>query len=106
MPMPRASPRSPVVPVLLLLIAMGSIQAGASLAKTLFHSVGAPGAVTLRTAPATIMLGVVLRPWRARLNAHPWRPLAGYGAALGVMDFLSYMALRTGPLGLTVALAC
>src|SRR5437773_9625795 len=79
MPMPRASPRSPVVPVLLLLIAMGSIQAGASLAKTLFHSVGAPGAVTLRTALATIMLVVVLRPWRARLTADSWRPLAVYG---------------------------
>ena len=69
--MPRASPRSPVVPVLLLLIAMGSIQAGASLAKTLFHSVGAPGAVALRTALATIMLVVVLRPWRARLPPTP-----------------------------------
>src|SRR3989440_8609535 len=104
MPIPRASPRSPLVPVLLLLIAMGSIQAGASLAKTLFHSVGAPGAVALRTALATIMLVVVLRPWRARLTAGSWRPLAVYGAALGVMNFLYYMALRTVPLGITVAL--
>jgi len=62
MPCRARRPRSPVVPVLLLLIAMGSIQAGASLAKTLFHSVGAPGAVALRTALATIMLVVVLRP--------------------------------------------
>ncbi|TLZ12987.1 MAG: EamA family transporter, partial [Gammaproteobacteria bacterium] len=92
------------MPVLLLLIAMGSIQAGASLAKTLFHSVGAPGAVALRTALATIMLVVVLRPWRARLTADSWRPLAVYGAALGVMNFLYYMALRTVPLGITVAL--
>src|SRR5947207_14725175 len=101
MPMPRASPRSPLVPVLLLLIAMGSIQAGASLAKTLFHSVGAPGAVALRTALATIMLVVVLRPCRARLTAASWRPLVVYGAPLGAKNFLYYMALRTLPLRIT-----
>lgn len=90
--------------VLLLLIAMGSIQAGASLAKTLFHSVGAPGAVALRTALATLMLVAVLRPWRARVTAASWPSLAVYGVSLGVMNFLYYMALRTVPLGITVAL--
>jgi inner membrane transporter RhtA len=102
---PHGSPEgTPVMSVLLLLIAMSSIQAGASLAKTLFHSVGAPGAVALRTALATLMLGVVLRPWRARLTAASWPSLAVYGVSLGVMNFLYYMALRTVPLGITVAL--
>jgi inner membrane transporter RhtA len=100
----RSAIDSPLLPVLLLLIAMASIQAGASLAKTLFHSVGAPGAVALRTALATLMLVIVLRPWRARITAASWRPLAVYGVSLGVMNFLYYMALRTVPLGITVAL--
>jgi inner membrane transporter RhtA len=95
---------SPVIPVLLLLVAMSSIQAGASLAKTLFHIVGAPGAVTLRTVLATVMLVIVLRPWRARFTAASLPALAIYGVALGVMNFLYYMALRTVPLGITVAL--
>jgi len=104
-----ASPHSPqpgpyYVPVLLLLVAMGSIQAGASLAKTLFQTVGAPGAVALRTALATLMLCVVLRPWRTRVGAGSWRALAVYGVALGVMNFLYYMALRTLPLAITVAI--
>ena len=102
--MTRASQRPLVLPILLLLIAMGTIQAGASLAKTLFHSVGASGAVALRTALATLMLVIVLRPWRARITASSWRPLAVYGVSLGVMNFLYYLALRTIPLGIAVAL--
>ena len=95
---------SHLLPVLLLLIAMGSIQTGASLAKSLFHIVGAPGAVAVRTALATLMLVLVLRPWRARISSGSWRALAIYGVALGVMNFLYYMALRTMPLGITVAI--
>ena len=102
---PRSrEPRSYLMSVLLLLIAMGSIQLGASLAKTLFGSVGAGGAVALRTAFAALMLAVVLRPWRTRVGAGAWPALAVYGVSLGVMNFLYYMALRTLPLGITVAI--
>ena len=101
---PRSRQGSPATSVLILLIAMGSIQIGASLAKTLFHSVGAPGAVALRTALATLMLVIALRPWRARITAASWPALAVYGVSLGVMNFLYYMALRSIPLGITVAL--
>jgi len=100
----RSPQRSPVTSVLLLLVAMSSIQAGASLAKALFHIVGATGAVTLRTALATLMLAIVLRPWRARFTAGSLPALAVYGAALGVMNLLYYLALRTLPLGITVSL--
>ena len=101
---PRSPPPGPYfISILLLLVAMGSIQAGASLAKTLFQSVGAPGAVALRTALATLMLCLVLRPWRTKVGARSWRALAVYGVSLGVMNFLYYMALRTLPLGITVA---
>jgi inner membrane transporter RhtA len=101
-----SAPRQGTSPgsVLLLLIAMASIQAGASLAKTLFHSVGASGAVALRTALATVMLCVVLRPWRVKLTGGSLTALGIYGVSLGVMNFLYYQALRTLPLGITVAL--
>lgn len=100
-PGPRASP---VISVGVLLIAMASVQAGASIAKLLFGIVGAPAAVTLRTVLATIMLALVLRPWRARITRRSWPALLVYGASLGVMNFLYYMALRTVPLGITVSL--
>jgi inner membrane transporter RhtA len=98
-----AQQRSYLLSIILLLVAMGSIQVGASLAKTLFHSIGAPGAVALRTALATLMLAVVLRPWRTRLSSGARSALVVYGVALGTMNFLYYMALRTLPLGITVA---
>jgi len=100
------SPRQGSYPgsVLLLLVAMASIQSGASLAKTLFQSVGAPGAVTLRTALATVMLCVVLRPWRVKSTGGSRMALGIYGVSLGVMNFLYYQALRTLPLGITVAI--
>src|SRR6516225_6935048 len=101
---PRSAQGAHFISVLLLLVAMGSIQLGASFAKTLFPMVGAAGAVALRTALATLMLAIVLRPWRARFTAASWPALAIYGVSLGVMNFLYYLALRTVPLGITVAL--
>jgi inner membrane transporter RhtA len=93
-----------VLPVALILIAMASIQAGASLAKTLFQSVGAPGAVALRTVLATIILVLAMRAWRTRISARTWRSLCAYGVSLGVMNLLYYLALSRIPLGITVSL--
>jgi inner membrane transporter RhtA len=90
--------------VLLLLVAMGSIQLGASFAKTLFQSVGPAGAVALRTSLATLMLVAVLRPWRTKLGHGARTALLVYGVSLGVMNLLYYMALRTLPLGITVSI--
>ncbi len=101
---PRSAQGRYFISVLLLLVAMGSIQVGASFAKTLFQSIGAPGAVALRTALATLMLVVVLRPWRTKLSHGSWTALAVYGVSLGIMNFLYYMALRTLPLGITVSI--
>src|SRR3974377_1718885 len=94
----RSAQGAHFVSVLLLLVAMGSIQLGASFAKTLFPSVGASGAAALRTALATLMLLAVLRPWRTRVSQGSWVALAVYGVSLGVMNLLYYLALRTLPL--------
>ncbi|MET0611539.1 threonine/homoserine exporter RhtA [Pseudomonas caspiana] len=91
-------------PIGLLLIAMASIQTGASMAKTLFPVVGAQGTTSLRLIFASIILLLVLRPWRARLTARSLRTVVFYGIALGGMNFLFYMSLRSVPLGIAVAL--
>lgn len=87
-----------------LLVAMLCFQTGASLAKQLFPQVGAEGTVALRTGLSALILIVLWRPWHARLTSSNWQALAVYGAALGIMNFLFYMALRTVPLGIAVAL--
>lgn len=91
-------------PVALLVIAMVSIQTGATIAKGMFPLVGAPGATALRLFFAAVILLVAMRPWRGDQPAGAWRSVALYGAALGGMNFLYYMALRTVPLGIAVAL--
>lgn len=91
-------------PIGLLLIAMASIQTGASMAKMLFPLVGAQGTTSLRLIFASIILLLVLRPWRARFTAKSLRTVLFYGIALGGMNFLFYMSLRSVPLGIAVAL--
>ncbi|WDS37301.1 threonine/homoserine exporter RhtA [Pseudoxanthomonas sp.] len=91
-------------PVALLLVSMLSIQAGASLAKSLFPAIGATGATALRLGFGTVLLWVVFRPWKMDWRALPWPMLLGYGLSLGTMNTLFYIALQTVPLGLAVAL--
>lgn len=95
---------SVVWPVLLVVVAMISIQTGATIAKGMFPLVGAPGATALRLFFAAVILAVVMRPWRAWPGRGGWRPILLYGVALGGMNLLYYMALRTLPLGIAVAL--
>jgi inner membrane transporter RhtA len=95
---------SPPLPVTLLLLAMVAVQAGASIAKELFPLVGAIGMVTVRTAFGTLILCIVLRPWRARLSRRSLPPLLVYGISLGVMNLCYYLALARVPLGITVAI--
>ena len=90
--------------VVLLVIAMTSIQLGAAIAKTMFGRVGPIGAVTLRVSFAAILLVAALRPWRTRRTRAQWRMVLVYGLALGAMNALFYAALRTLTLGVAVAI--
>ncbi|WP_312934172.1 threonine/homoserine exporter RhtA [Pseudomonas sp.] len=103
----NSSPRSLagiLFPVGLLLIAMLSIQSGASLAKSLFPLIGAQGTTALRLIFASVIMVLLLRPWRARLDRATLRSVIIYGMALGGMNLLFYMSVRTVPLGIAVAL--
>ncbi|MBC2385191.1 threonine/homoserine exporter RhtA [Pseudomonas sp. WS 5106] len=101
------SPRSlatALFPIGLLLIAMASVQSGASLAKSMFPIIGAQGTTALRLIFASVIMLLLLRPWRAKLTAKSLRTVIVYGMALGGMNFLFYMSLRSVPLGIAVAL--
>ncbi len=92
------------VAVLTLLVAMLSIQTGASLAKRVFPVVGASGATALRVFFAALILAAVFRPWRQRLTREDLLSVAIYGAALGGMNLTFYLALERIPLGIAVAI--
>ncbi|MDM8349852.1 threonine/homoserine exporter RhtA [Pseudomonas sp. sp1636] len=103
--MPRSSHFALVIlPIMLLLIAMTSIQSGASLAKGLFPLIGATGTTALRLGLAALILCLLMRPWQARLSLRSCRSLVAYGLALGSMNLLFYLSLQTIPLGIAVAL--
>ena len=93
-----------VIPILALLGATVSVQYGATLAKGLFGAVGAEGTTALRLVMGALILGVVMRPWRARLNRRILPALFGYGVTLAAMNLLFYLSLRTIPLGIAVSL--
>ncbi|HHA2009554.1 TPA: threonine/homoserine exporter RhtA [Enterobacter mori] len=103
--MPGLSRTSSVwMPVAVILIAMLSIQSGASLAKSLFPLVGAPGVTALRIALGTVILVVIFKPWRLRFKKEQRLPLLFYGLALGAMNYMFYLSIQTIPLGIAVAL--
>ncbi|HDC4349072.1 TPA: threonine/homoserine exporter RhtA [Enterobacter cloacae] len=103
--MPGISRTSSVwMPVAVILIAMLSIQSGASLAKSLFPLVGAPGVTALRIALGTLILVVIFKPWRLRVKKEQRLPLLFYGLALGSMNYMFYLSIQTIPLGIAVAL--
>jgi inner membrane transporter RhtA len=93
------------VAVLAVIVAMISIQFGATLAKQLFAIIGVANTAAYRTSMAAVILLVLVRPWQGpRLSRAAIGNIAAYGTALGAMNLLFYHALSRIPLGVGVAL--
>ena len=90
------------------LAVFGSVTAlgiGTSWAKQwLFPVVGAQGTTAVRVGLSAALMLLLWRPWRWRLSRADAVALASYGAALGGMNLMFYMSLRTLPFGLAVAI--
>ena len=91
-------------PIAVVILAMISIQTGASFAKNLFPLAGAAGTTALRLFFASIILWAIWRPWRFRFKKSDLKNLFIYGASLGLMNLSFYFALERIPLGLAVTL--
>lgn len=96
--------RTPIIAVACLLLAMTSIQGGASLAKQLFPAIGSEGTTSARLAFAALILFLLWRPWRDMPRKGEWKQLILYGVSLGSMNLLFYMSIARIPLGIAVAL--
>ncbi len=101
---PSFAAKPALLPVLALVGGSLSLTLGASFAKGLFPVVGAAGTTSFRTAFAAILLLALWRPWRLPLSRRDAGAIAAYGAVLGLMNLLFYMALRTIPLGVAIAI--
>lgn len=90
--------------VLLLMIAMASIQGGATIAKKVFPVLGPAGTSALRLFFAMVILWTIFRPWKKPITKEQLKKLLVYGVCLGLMNLSFYYALERIPLGLAVSL--
>ena len=90
--------------ILLVLAAATSVQAGASVAKSLFATLGPPGVVWLRLLFGSVALWVAARP---QLRSRPWRELrllVALGIVLVSMNITFYESIDRIPLGIAVTI--
>lgn len=87
-----------------LIAAMASVCVGNSFAKGLFPLTGAAGANALRLGLSALLLAAILRPWRWQVNRAGWAVVAPYGVTIAAMNLCFYLALRTLPLGVAIAI--
>ena len=96
---------APWLPLLAILGSIVFLCSGTSWAKhALFPVIGAQGTTALRIGFAALMMMVFWRPWRTPLTTADKRSIALYGATLGLLCLAFYMALRTLPFGIAVAI--
>ncbi|WP_064665220.1 EamA family transporter [Pseudoalteromonas prydzensis] len=92
------------IAVVCVLLAMVTIQSGASIAKQLFPLIGPEGTTALRLGFSAAILCLVFRPWKAFPPLGQRMPIVVYGLCLGGMNILFYYAIARIPLGIGVAL--
>ncbi|GAB2983792.1 EamA family transporter [Nocardioides montaniterrae] len=98
--------RRPTFPIALGLVVVGivSVQAGASIAKTLFDEVSPSAMVWLRLATSSTILMLVVRP---RVRGHDrgdWLTILGFGLCLGSMNWVFYQSFDRIPVGVAVTI--
>ena len=92
------------LPILAVLGSVISLGIGTSFAKQLFPQVGSLGTTALRVGFSALLLLALWRPWRWPLPRADAMSVLKYGVALGFMNLLFYMSLRTIPFGVAVAI--
>ena len=92
------------LPILAVLGSVTALGIGTSFAKQLFPQVGSLGTTALRVGFSALLLLALWRPWRWPLSRDDAMSVLKYGVALGFMNLLFYMSLRTIPFGVAVAI--
>ncbi|MDE0777694.1 MAG: EamA family transporter [Nocardioides sp.] len=94
----------PPSPVVLVLIGIVSVQAGAGVAKSLFDEVSPTVIVWLRLVTSAAVLAAYARPHLRRRTASDWVVVLGFGASLGLMNLAIYQSFARIPLGIAVTI--
>ena len=89
--------------LLLLLIAMISIQSSGSLAKILFQQFPILTVSSLRLLLGSIILAIIFKIWKINFKQVRWKAIVSYGIALAGMNALFYLSIDRLPLGIAVS---
>lgn len=93
-----------VNPVVLVLIAIASVQFGAAVAKGIFTAAHPATLSFLRVTIATTVFLVIARPrWSGR-TLRDWLLVLGYGLCLAGMNLAIYLSFARIPIGVAVTL--
>ncbi len=93
-----------LVALLCVLIAIFSVQGGASFAKQLFPILGPQAATFWRASISALILLVIYRPWMQKYSRSTLGIVAIYGICLACMNLTFYLSIERIPLGVAVAL--
>lgn len=89
--------------LLILLIAMVSVQSSGSLAKILFQHFPILTVATFRLLLGAIILAVIFKIWTVNTKAIRWKAILSYGVALAGMNAMFYLSINRLPLGIAVS---
>lgn len=89
--------------LILLLIAMISLQSSGSLAKVLFNQFPILTVSAMRLLLSAIILAVIFKIWKISFKKVKWSSILSYGMALAGMNLLFYLSISRLPLGIAVS---
>ncbi|MBI1451810.1 MULTISPECIES: EamA family transporter [Acinetobacter] len=95
--------RPHLLALILLLIAMSSMQSSGALAKILIHQFPIMTISALRLLLGSLILAVIFKIWQINIQHIRWKAIISYGLALAGMNALFYLSIERIPLGIAVA---
>ncbi|MDN5511387.1 DMT family transporter [Acinetobacter sp.] len=101
--MPNFKMAPHVQALLILLIAMMSMQSSGSFAKYLFGQFPILTVSAMRLLLGALILALIFKIWQVNLRQVKWSAIISYGLALAGMNMLFYLSIDRLPLGIAVS---
>lgn len=89
--------------LVLLFIAMVSVQSSGALAKVLFEHFPVLTISAMRLLIGSLILAFIFKIWQTDFTQVKWKAIASYGFALAGMNALFYLSIERLPLGIAVS---
>ena len=89
--------------LILLFVAMVSMQSSGALAKVLFEHFPVLTISAMRLLMGSLILAIIFRIWQVNFKHINWSAIISYGMALDGMNALFYLSIERLPLGIAVS---